>query len=70
MFAPFIVDLVGEENNELPPVIFGVIVLLSSMSLLFLPETKGLPLIQNHNDLNQHSCAKQSIIGRLYNKLK
>ena len=70
MFSPLIVDLVGEENNELPPVIFGVIVLLASLSLLFLPETKGMPLLQNHKDLNQHACAKESLIGKLFNKLK
>ena len=70
VFSPLIVDLVGEENNELPPVIFGVIVLFASLSLLFLPETKGMPLLQKHKDLNQHSCAKESLIGKLFSKFK
>ena len=69
VFAPFIVDLGGENNHGLPPAIFGAMMILSSSSLLFTPETKGLPLIQNYKDMALYSFTQTSIIGKLYHKL-
>lgn len=69
MFAPFIVDLIGEQDGKLPVAIFGIIVLIASSTLLFLPETKGLPLVQSYKDLNHHSCGKTSVLGKLWSKV-
>ena len=69
MFAPFIVDLGGEKNHGLPPAIFGIIMIVGSLTLLFTPETKGLPLVQNHKDLCQYSFTKTSVMGKLYHKM-
>ena len=66
MFAPFIVDLGGEDNPALPPAIFGIMMIMASLTLLFTPETKGLPLIQNYKDMANHSFTKTSIIGKIY----
>ena len=68
MFAPFIVDLGGEKNHGLPPAIFGIMMILASLTLLFTPETKGLPLIQNYKDMKQYSFTKTSVMGKLYHK--
>merc|ERR1712150_325665 len=58
VFAPFIVEMAGEKDKQLPPAIFGIIVLIASSTLFFLPETKGLALTQCYKDLRQHSCAR------------
>ena len=68
VLAPFIVDLGGEKNPGLPPAIFGAMMILTSLSLLFTPETKGLPLIQNHKDMSLYPLTKTSIAGQLYHK--
>ena len=68
VFAPFIVDLGGENNHGLPPAIFGSMMILSSLTLLFSPETKGLPLTQSYKDMKLNSFTKTSIMGRLYNR--
>ena len=70
VFAPFIVDLGGESNHGLPPAIFGMMMILSSLTLLFTPETKGMPLIQSSKDMSQFPCSKTSIAGKLYNMLR
>jgi hypothetical protein len=68
VLAPFIVDLGGEKNHGLPAAIFGTMMILASLSLLFTPETKGLPLIQNYKDMSLYSLTKTSIAGQLYHK--
>ena len=37
--------------SGLPPAIFGAMIILSSVTLLFTPETKGYPLVQNVSNL-------------------
>ena len=69
VLAPFIVDLGGEKNHGLPPAIFGTMMILASLTLLSLPETKGLPLIQNYKDMSQYSYTKTSFLGKLNDKL-
>ena len=69
VFAPFIVDLGGEDNPALPPAIFGIMMIMASLTLLLAPETKGLPLIQNYKDMAHHSFTETSIIGRIYHKI-
>jgi len=68
VFAPFIVDIGGEKNHGLPPAIFGCMMILSSLTLLFTPETKGLPLTQSYKDMKLNSFTKTSIIGKFYHK--
>ena len=51
--APYIVDLGGQSNPRLPPGIFGLIMMLASLTFLFLPETKGLPLVQTVEDMRR-----------------
>jgi OCT family organic cation transporter-like MFS transporter 4/5 len=68
VFAPFIVDIGGEKDHGLPPAIFGCMMILSSLTLLFTPETKGLPLTQSYKDMKLNSFTKTSILGKLYHK--
>ena len=68
MFAPFIVDIAGENNPGLPFAIFGCMMLVSCLTLLFTPETKGLPLTQNYKDMKLNSFKKTSVVGKLYQK--
>ena len=52
VIAPFIVDLVGNSNPNLPPAIFGAIMIISSLVFIFLPETRGQTLLQTVDELN------------------
>eukprot|EP00092_Neocalanus_flemingeri_P035998 GFUD01039196.1.p1 GENE.GFUD01039196.1~~GFUD01039196.1.p1 ORF type:complete len:521 (-),score=88.36 GFUD01039196.1:44-1606(-) len=45
--APFIVELGGAIDSGIPPLVFGCVLLVSSTSFLFLPETRGKPLPQS-----------------------
>lgn len=45
--APFVVDIGGEISPSLPTTVFGVLVLVTSVCFLFLPETRSRPLPQN-----------------------
>ena len=67
VIAPFIVNI-GTPGSGLPLVIFGVLMVTSSLPLLFTPETKGAPLIQNHRDLSKYSCKDKSVIGKAMNR--
>ena len=40
--------------------------ILSSLTLLFAPETKGLPLTQSYKDMKLNSFTKTSIMGKFY----
>jgi len=64
----FIVN-VGEPGSGLPLVIFGVLMVGSSLPLFFTPETKGAPLLQSHRDMRLYSCRETSLIGNLLRKL-
>lgn len=44
--SPFIVDLGGVVEPGIPPLVFGCVLLVSSVSFLFLPETRGKQLPQ------------------------
>ena len=68
VIAPFIVN-VGEPGSGLPLVIFGVLMVGSSLPLFFTPETKGAPLLQCHRDMRLHSCRETSLIGKFWRKL-
>ena len=64
VIAPFIVDLGGEANPNLPPAVFGAMMITLSITLLFTPETKGMPLIQNFRDMRR--CSDTSIAAKLH----
>jgi len=49
--APFIVDLGGALDPGIPPLVFGCVLIVSSTSFLFLPETRGKPLPQTVNEV-------------------
>jgi len=49
--APFIVDLGGAIDAGIPPLVFGCVIIVSSTSFLFLPETRGKPLPQSVNEV-------------------
>ena len=68
--APFIVDLGGSLDPGLPPLVFGCVMLLSSVSFLFLPETRGKPLPQTIKEVEEVngdtllSTFKKKIVSR------
>jgi len=68
VIAPFIVN-VGEPGSGLPLVIFGVLMVGSSLPLFFTPETKGAPLLQSHRDMSLHSSRETSLFGKISRKL-
>ena len=49
--APFVVDLGGEVHPGLPIAVFGGLMLAAAVPLLFAPETRGRPMVQNVRDL-------------------
>jgi len=51
--APFIVDLGGAIDSGLPPLVFGCVLIASSASFLFLPETRGNPLPQTIKEVEE-----------------
>ena len=44
--SPFIVDLGGVMDPGIPPLVFGCVLLVTSVSFLLLPETRGKQLPQ------------------------
>ena len=44
--CPFIVDLGGNLRPNLPPMIFGILMVTTSMTFVFTPDTKGQPLVR------------------------
>merc|ERR1711936_677427 len=51
--APFIVDLGGAIDSGLPPLVFGCVLIVSSVSFLALPETRGKPLPQTVKEVEE-----------------
>ena len=45
------VDLGGEVHPGLPIAVFGALMLAAAVPLLFAPETRGKPMVQNVRDL-------------------
>ena len=66
-FAPFIIYWGNQQMSGLPPAIFGAMIILSSVTLLFTPETKGYPLVQNVSSLK--GSGFPSIFQRIRYKL-
>eukprot|EP00091_Calanus_sinicus_P016329 TRINITY_DN35643_c0_g1_i1.p1 TRINITY_DN35643_c0_g1~~TRINITY_DN35643_c0_g1_i1.p1 ORF type:complete len:166 (-),score=4.56 TRINITY_DN35643_c0_g1_i1:45-542(-) len=65
--APFIVDLGGAVDPGLPPLVFGCVLLASSISFIFLPETKGKPLPQTVREV-EDECGV-TISGKIRSQL-
>nr|XP_040563904.1 solute carrier family 22 member 1-like [Lepeophtheirus salmonis] len=49
----FILDIGTDIHEDFPLVIFGILLLFASVTFLFLPETKGIPLADNYEDLKK-----------------
>lgn len=69
VFAPFVVQL-GQPGSGLPLGIFGICMIVAGMVFLILPETKGLPLMQNYRDMDKQSDASLTLVGRLIKRCK
>ena len=52
--ASFVVDLAGQQDPGFPPLIFGILMAVSSLVFIFLPETNGKPLPQTNEDVRQN----------------
>merc|ERR1712123_2458 len=66
--APFIVDLGGAIDPGLPPLVFGCVLSVASISFFFLPETRGKPLPQTVAEVEEE--VEVTISGCLINKMK
>lgn len=70
VIAPFIVDLGSLETKSLPMAVFGTVMMAASITFLFTPETKGLPLAQNASDLKHvASFYHKTVVGKLIQKI-
>ena len=67
-FAPFIIYWGNQYMTGLPPAIFGAMIITSSVTLLFTPETKGYPLVQTLSSMKENS-GYPSILQRFRLKL-
>ena len=65
--APFIVDLGGAIDPGIPPLVFGCVLIMSSISFLFLPETRGKPLPQTVKEVEDDPGV--TIVGTVRAKL-
>ena len=63
-FAPFIIYWGNQYMTGLPPAIFGAMIITSSVTLLFTPETKGYPLVQTLSSMKDNK-GYPSIFQRL-----
>jgi len=57
VISPFIVEL-GSYDPSLPTAIFGAIMLASSVVFLFTPETRGKPLTQTTEDMDNEGSGE------------
>ena len=65
--APFIVDLGGQVDARLPPLVFGVMTMTAALVFFFLPETGKMTLAQNISDLE--STGGKSLAVKLVDKV-
>ncbi|CAO1305326.1 unnamed protein product [Diamesa hyperborea] len=50
MIAPFVASGLAQKAHWLPPVIFGIVPIIGSVLVIFLPETRGFPLPETIED--------------------